>query len=66
MFICPVIFDWKLRAMRGETISAFSIGVGALTVLVGALGGGIGSYQAIGSIIKATTSTAADKICLAH
>jgi hypothetical protein len=49
----PVVFNFKLRRDRGLEIGGKELAAGAGVCLVGAVGGGIGFYQAIGDLVSA-------------
>jgi hypothetical protein len=57
VFICPVVFDWRLRKLRGETVSTWSWIGGTLILLTGILGGGIGAEQSIEGLLKAMNAS---------
>jgi amino acid permease len=48
VFVFPVIFLWKLT---WPSLSRWEVAFGVLVMVVGLLGGGIGVYQAIDSLV---------------
>ena len=53
VFVFPVVFNFKLRNMKGQKIHTWEKAAGATVVILAGLGGGIGVYQATGDLVNA-------------
>lgn len=53
VFVCPVVFDIRLRVLRGQTVSWARLAVAVVIAATGLLGGGIGAQQAVQELSSA-------------
>lgn len=57
VFVCPVVFNFRLRMLKGMKIPRGEFLWGVNVIVVGLLGGTIGVYQAVGDLISAINDT---------